>query len=115
MTQGESSRGADIRDVLMMAAEVQLAAFRAGIGFWGAWVEQATKFSEETSARLIEIKSNPAETNRLLLEIVDACRENLQEMINLPGHAAERFVEELDKFNKPTRRPKAKRPVRVKP
>lgn len=106
----------------MDAIEVQLAAFKVGADFWVAWTELANKFSRETIKRLSEIKSNPSETNRLLIEITDVSRESLRGMTNLPRHTAERFVEQLDDFERARKstkrsgpRPKAKRSVRVKP
>ncbi len=121
MAQKKSTTDADVQDVLMDVVEVQLAAFRAGIDFWGAWVEQASKFSEDAGSRLGEIRANPSEANRLFMEIGEASRESLRAMTDLPRQAAERFIEELGK-SEPARksakrraRPKAKRSVRAKP
>ena len=80
MTTNKSTRQSDAEDLLMEAIEVQLAALRAGIEFWSTWVEQSTKFSEEAIKRLTEIKANPAESSRLLLEITDSSRESLRAM-----------------------------------
>jgi|GEM_PF-3520955 len=121
MDKKTTSRETELQEILMNAVEVQLAAFKAGIDFWVHWTEHATKFSEESIRRLNEIQSNPAESNRLLLEITDISRETIRAMTNLPRHTAECFIGELDHFDhvrqssKKTRpRPKAKRSVRAK-
>lgn len=98
MTTNKSTRQSDAEDLLMEAIEVQLAALRAGIEFWSTWVEQSTKFSEEAIKRLTEIKANPAESSRLLLEITDSSRESLRAMTRLPRITAESFIRELDHF-----------------
>lgn len=121
MENKTTSRETELQEILMNAVEVQLAAFKAGIDFWVNWTEHATKFSEESIRRLNEIQSNPAESNRLLLEITDVSRETLRAMTNLPRHTAESFIGELDNFEharksskKARPRPKAKRSVRAK-
>lgn len=98
MTTNNSTRQSDAEDLLMEAIEVQLAALRAGIEFWSTWIEQSTKFSEEAIKRLTEIKANPADSSRLLLEITDASRESLRAMTRLPRITAESFIKELDYF-----------------
>ncbi|MDH3522186.1 MAG: hypothetical protein OES32_01240 [Acidobacteriota bacterium] len=122
MAQKKSTSDADVQNVLMDVVEVQLAAFRAGIDFWSAWVEQASKFSEDAGSRLGEIRRNPSDANRLLMEIGEASRVSLRAMTDLPRQAAERFIEELGKSEqsrasgkKGAARPKAKRSVRAKP
>ncbi|UCH64121.1 MAG: hypothetical protein JSU77_06800 [Fidelibacterota bacterium] len=122
MAQEKSSKETGIQEVLMDAVEVQLAAFKAGIDFWGGWVKVATEFSNETSKRLGKIRSNPSDAKRLLLEITDVSREGLRGLNELPRQAAERFVEEMEKSSrarkaasKPGPRPKPKRPVKAKP
>ena len=121
MDKKTTSQETDIQAILVNAVEVQLATFRAGIDFWANWAELATKFSDESIRRLNEIQSNPDETNRLLLEITDASRETIRAMTDLPRNTAERFISELDKFEKSKNsskstspRPKAKRVVRSK-
>ncbi len=113
----------------MEAIELQLVAFKEGIAYWIEMGEIAKKFVSETTERLSEIKSSPSETNRLLLEITDVSKESLRAMTNLPRRTAERFIGELDEFERARKsskrarksskksgtRPKAKRFVRAKP
>ena len=123
MVSKRQSRTEDIQEILMNAAEVQLAAFTAGIGFWSAWVQQATKFSEETIRLMAEIQAKPSETSRLVLEMTDISRASLRAMTDLPRNAATGFIEALDGFQKARRsatkeRPRkkeAKRRARAKP
>ncbi len=134
MTEKKSSRDTEIQALLMEAVEVQLAAFKASINFWSEWVEQATKFSEESIRRLGELQSDSKENSRILLELTDLSRDSLRSMTNLPRHAAESFIRELDAFEKARKpvkktsakpktrtkaktkaKPKAKRSARIKP
>lgn len=121
MAEKATSTDSEIQALLLEAVEVQLAAVKASINFWNEWVEEATKFSEEAIRRLSELRTDPAENSRLLLELTDVSRESLRSMTNLPRHAAENFIKELDNFeaarppaNKGGGKPKAKRAVRVK-
>lgn len=106
MPKKKGTQESVIQEVLVNVAEVQLAAFKAGISFWDAWVEQASRFTEVASKGLSTIKANPAAANTVLLKITDASRENLRAMEVLPMHAAKRFIEELEKFKKTGRRSK---------
>lgn len=125
MNEKNTSRDNEIQALLLEAVEVQLAAFKASINFWSEWVEQATRFSEESIRRLSELQSDPTENSRILLEMTDLSRESLRSMTHLPRHAAETFIKELDQFEKtrktkktaakPKAKAKAKRAARVKP
>jgi hypothetical protein len=121
MAENTSSRNDAIQELLVEAVEVQLAAFNASISFWTDWVQEASRFSEQTMQRLNELRSEPAGEGRLLLEISDLTRENLRTMTHLPRRAAENFLRELDGLEaarkpggKTRKRPGAKRSVRVK-
>lgn len=122
MTEENTKRDSEIQALLLEAVEVQLAAVKAGINFWTEWVNEATRFSEEAIRRLNELQSEPSENGRILLELTDVSRESLRSFNQLPRHAAESFIRELDNFEatrKPVKKsgvkPKAKRAVRVKP
>lgn len=122
MTEENTKRDSEIQAILLEAVEVQLAAVKAGINFWTEWINEATRFSEEAIRRLNELQSEPSENGRILLELTDVSRESLRSFNQLPRHAAETFIRELDSFEatrnpvkKSGVKPKAKRAVRVKP
>lgn len=121
MTEKTTSRDSEIQALLLEATEVQLAAIKANINFWTEWVDEATRFSEEAIRRISEIRSDPEENTRILLEMTDLSRESLRSMTHLPRHAAECFIQELDNYEKTKKsrkkggaKPKAKRVARVK-
>ena len=122
MPEKPTPKNSEIQGLLLEAVEVQLAAIKASINFWTEWVEEATRFSEEAIRRLADLQSEPAENSHIVLEMTDLSRESLRSMTNLPRHAAERFIRELDNFEAARNpgkntgaKPKAKRSVRVKP
>lgn len=121
MTEKTTSRDSEIQALLLEATEVQLAAIKANINFWTEWVDEATRFSEEAIRRISEIRSDPSDNARILLEMTDLSRESLRSMTRLPRHAAESFIHELDNYEKAKKprkksgaKPKAKRVARVK-
>ena len=138
MAQPEPDRQAEIREVLINAVEVQLAALKAAVSFWGEWMERTSAFVKTASKSLSTIRSADKDAGQVLLEVVDAGRESMRTMTELPKKAAERFVDELDKIEKTrkagaskaprgtsareartaekaTAKPSPKRRVRVKP
>lgn len=121
MTEENTTRDSEIQALLLEAVEVQLAAVKAGINFWTEWVNEATRFSEEAIRRLSELQAEPTENGRILLELTDISRASLRSFNQLPRHAAESFIRELDNFEagrnpakKGGAKPKANRAVRIK-
>ena len=100
MAQPEPNRQAEIREVLINAVEVQLAALKAAVGFWGEWMERTSAFVKTASKSLSTIRSADKDAGQVLLEVVDAGRESMRTMTDLPKKAAERFIDELDRDRK---------------
>ena len=98
MTESELSREEDLRRLLTDAVEVQLAALKAGIGFWTEWIEETSKFVQSATETLSTIKAEQQQTKDVLLELVDASRASLRSITEIPRHTATRFLEELDKL-----------------
>jgi hypothetical protein len=98
MSQATTEREDAVREILTNAVEVQLAAFKAGIAFWKDWIEQTSKFVGTATDQLQSIRSGDREAKQLLLEVVDAGRESIRAMTELPRQAAFRFIEELDEL-----------------
>jgi hypothetical protein len=98
MTESELSREEDLRRLLTDAVEVQLAALKAGIGFWTEWIEETSKFVQSATETLSTIKAEQQQTKDVLLELVDASRASLRAMTEIPRHTATRFLDELDKM-----------------
>lgn len=97
MADSETNREEELRELLTDAIEVQLAALKAGIGFWSEWIEQTSGFVQSASKTLTNINSEE-EPKEVLLELVDAGRASVRSMTELPRHTASRFIEALDEF-----------------
>ncbi len=100
MPRSAKSREEELRQILIDAIEVQLAAFKAGISFWREWVEKTSEFVTSATNSLSNLNSEDQETKDVLLEVVDAARESIRAMTELPRHTATRFIEELDELKK---------------
>jgi hypothetical protein len=96
MAKTDSIKSEDVREVLINAVEVELAALKAAVGFWTQWIELTSKFVKTTGANLSSIRSSSKNANHVLLEAVDASRETARLMTELPKRAAEDFLSELD-------------------
>ncbi len=101
MPDDPSTREEDLRRLLTDAIEVQLAALRAGIGFWSEWIEKTSAFVQSATKTLADINSDD-NAKDVLLELVDAGRASVRAMTEIPRHTAKRFLEELDKAEKKT-------------
>jgi hypothetical protein len=118
VTQRESDGTDDVREILLNAIEVELAALKAAVGFWREWIEHSSKYIEITSKSLSAIRSAKDDPKRVLLEAVDASREAMRAMTDLPRKAAEDFLHELEALQTPksaSGSSTAKRRARVKP
>ena len=100
MDDTDSSRSEETREVLINALEVQLAAMSAAVGFWREWMERTSEFVKTTSKTLTTIREANKDANQVLMEVVDASREGMRVMTELPRNAAERFIKELDEIEK---------------
>jgi hypothetical protein len=135
--QPESNREVEVREVLIEAVEVQLAALKAAITFWSEWVDRASAFVKTAASGLETARSTEKSGSKVLLELVDAGRESIRTLTELPRNAAAQFVRELDDIaskrrgraaaratppagtgaaaaSRPASRPAAKRRVRTK-
>ncbi len=106
-TTGEQTE--QIRDVLVETAQTELAAVNAGIAFWSAWVESATKFSGEATRVLAAIASGEEPSDDGLGSLVDSSRQFIREMAELPERTAHRFNSELEKLTSSERKGARKR------
>lgn len=98
MPEPETNREEELRQLLTDAIEVQLAALKAGIGFWSEWIEKTTDFVDTATKTLSNINSDDPQTKDVLLELVDAGRASAREMTEIPRNTATRFLDELDKY-----------------
>ena len=85
----------DIRDLMISAAEVQIAGMNAGIGFWTSWVEEANNFSKSAADGLQKLKKNSGDDTNILLGIAEANQAFMRAMLELPRETARRFADEL--------------------
>jgi hypothetical protein len=109
----------DVRTVLIEAVEVQLAALKAAMTFWGEWIERTSVFVK-TATRDLDAARSTKKTDQVLLELVDAGREGMRTLTELPRHAAEQFVRDLDEIatkgrarSAPASRPRGASPSRA--
>jgi hypothetical protein len=112
MARPESDRNAEVREVLIDAVEVQLAAIKAAVSFWAEWAERTSGFVS-TAARSLDALRSPDKNPRdVLLEVVDVGRESMRAMTELPRNAAARFIDELEGIagKRQTRRERAPKP-----
>ena len=100
MAQQKETDEAAVREILISAVEVQLSALKAAASFWREWMEQTSDFVKTASNSLNSIRSSDKNANEVLLEVVDAGRASIRTMTELPRSAAERFIVELDEFEK---------------
>ena len=97
MAEPEMNRDEELRRLLTDAIEVQLAALKAGIGFWTELIEQTSAFVSSATKTLSSINSEQ-QTRDILLELVDAGRASARALTDIPRHTATRFIEELDRL-----------------
>jgi hypothetical protein len=102
-----------IEDILIDTAEAQLATFNAGIEFWSQWVNKTTQLSKNLESKLESFKGNPDTPVDILLEINEANREYLREMVSLPKDVAQKFISEVDRLQK--KKPVVKKKTTTKP
>jgi hypothetical protein len=88
---------ADIRDLMIDAAEVQLAATKAGIAFWSSWLGEAGRFSQATEACVRSLRANESDA-QAALDLATAGQAYLRAMMGLPEQAARVFSDELASF-----------------
>lgn len=100
MAETKQSREEALRRLLTDAVEVQLAALKAGIGFWSEWIEQTSAFVQSATKSLSTINAEDQQAKDVLLELVDSGRASLRSMTDIPRHAATRFIEELDRLER---------------
>lgn len=100
MPATEPNREEELRHLLTDAIEVQLATLKAGISFWGEWIEQTSLFVKSATQNLSTIKADDKKARDVLLELVDAGRASVRSMTEIPRHTATRFIEELDRLEK---------------
>jgi hypothetical protein len=123
MSRARSDREEELRSLLTDAIEVQLAAFKAGIRFWEAWIGEASAFVRSATEKLRTLGESGSVPKDALLEVVDAGRDSIRSMMELPRSTATFFIEELDQVaRRPAgppaagkKRPARKRAARVKP
>jgi hypothetical protein len=111
-SRSTSKQSEQLRDVLVEAAQTQLAAITAAITFWSGWAQSAEKYAQTVSAELAKINEG-APTGDLVGRLTDLTRAYVRNLTTLPTAAVAQFTNELDKVGKPkTRRTRA---ARVKP
>lgn len=114
MDPTKSDRDQEVREVLIDAVEVQLAALKAAVSFWVEWVERTSSFVTTATKSLDAMRSADKDAKEALLEVIDVGRESLRTMTELPRNAASRFIDELEQISakrkaRPSRSPRSGR------
>jgi len=95
----DTSRETQVREVLIEAVEVQLAALKAAITFWSDWIDRTSGFVKAATSGLERARdADKNNSGQILLEMVDAGRESIRTLSDLPRHAAAQFVRDLDEI-----------------
>lgn len=92
----DKSRDTQVREVLIEAVEVQLAALKAAIIFWSDWIDRTSGFVTAATSRLESVRAADENSGQILLEVVDAGRESMRTLSDLPRNAAIQFVRDLE-------------------
>lgn len=87
-----------IRDVMVEAAQIQLASLTATVKFWSSWAEATSKFSQSISQELSQIADRVTVSNDDLVRFADLNREYLRALSELPNTVATQFNADLEKF-----------------
>jgi len=119
MAPTESDREHEVREVLIDAVEVQLAALKAAVSFWVEWVERTSGFVTSATRSLDAMRSADKGARDVLLEVIDVGRESMRTMTELPKNAASRFIDELEEIAgkrraRPPRAPRSSGSARAK-
>src|SRR6266849_7801136 len=96
MAQNGSGRTDDVREILINVVEVELAALRAAVSFWQHWIEHTSNYVKTTSEALGTMRSTGKTFDQVLLEVVDAGRETMRLMTDVPRKSAEDFLRDLE-------------------
>ncbi len=94
----DTSRETQVREVLIEAVEVQLAALKAAITFWSDWIDRTSGFVKAATIGLESARAADKSSGQILLEMVDAGRESMRTLTDLPRNAAAQFVRDLDEI-----------------
>jgi hypothetical protein len=102
----------ELQNMMVEVARTQLAAVKAGLKFWGGWVESADRYAQKISAELEKVSEAGAVPQNFVGQLTDFSREYLRELVSLPNLAVEHFTTEIDTIVKPS--PKRTRKARAK-
>ncbi len=109
----ETKETSELKDVFIETMRVQLAAMEAGITFWSAWVESASKFAIGADQEFLRIIQGGSEADQAIGHLTDLSREYLRKVTELPAQAVAEFNARIEKETKP--KPKSTRAAKVKP
>jgi hypothetical protein len=98
MVQKDSRQTDEVREVLINAIEVELVTLKAAVSFWTEWIERTSEYVKTATESLSTIRSADKDAGQVLLEVVDASRESVRAMTELPRNAAVSFIQELDEL-----------------
>jgi hypothetical protein len=97
MPDGESADNVaqGVRDAIIEASRVQLAAITAAGGFWSTWAEFTATYSQEMSEALKQAAGGESDPDAVVALMTDLNRKYLRQLTDLPEVAVKRFNEEV--------------------
>ena len=101
----DTNKNQEVRQLMIEAAKVQVAALNAGITFWSSWVESASKFAKSLNSELINLGKDTVQSDEAIGKLTDLSREYLRKMTELPGAAVGQFDAEVGKAIEPKKAP----------
>jgi hypothetical protein len=87
-----------VRDVMIEAAQMQLASTTAAVKFWASWAEATSKFTQNISQELARITDEGTASDDVVVRLADLNLQYLRELSELPKAAATQFSSDLEKF-----------------
>jgi hypothetical protein len=99
-TKKNDDQNKQVRDVMVEAAQIQLASTTSAVKFWASWAEATGKFTEDVSQELARIADEGTTSDDILVRFADLNRRYLRELSELPQAVASQFSSDLEKFKK---------------
>jgi hypothetical protein len=93
-----------VRDVMVEAAQMQLASTTAAVKFWTSWAEATSKFTQNVSQELARIADEGNASDDVVVRLADLNHQYLRELSDLPNAAATQFSRDLAKFKQKSAR-----------
>jgi Flp pilus assembly protein TadG len=106
-TNRTDDQNKQVRDVMVEAAQIQLASTTAAVKFWASWADATSKFTHNVSQELARIADEGTTSDDVLVRFADLNRQYLRELSELPQAVATQFSGDLENFERKRPRTRA--------